>query len=191
MVPAAGLSRRMGRPKVLLPFGDTPMLVRVVETILEAGVSPVVVVTGHGRESVESALAGLPVECVFNADYEHGEMLSSVQAGVRAVAARADSMLLALADQPGVEAATIRALVSTWSESEATVVVPLYDGKRGHPVVISSALFPELLELGENETLKTLMLRYQSSTRAVDLPDPAVVADVDTPADYERALRTT
>lgn len=179
----------MGRPKPLLPFGGSPMVARVVETVLAAGgIAPVIVVTGHQRGAVESALAALPVECVYNADYEHGEMLSSVQAGARALAPRAGAVLLALADQPAIEVATVRALVGAWRESGAPIVVPLHNGRRGHPVVISSALFPEMLELGPHETLKSLMLRHKSLIREVALADDAVVTDVDTPADYERAL---
>ena len=123
VVPAAGMSRRMGRPKPLLPLGAVPMVVRVVETLFAAGgLEPLVVVTGHGREHVEAALSLLPVEFFHNPDYERGEMLSSVQAGIRAVAGRAGAVVLALADQPAVTPEIVAALVDAWRESGAPLV---------------------------------------------------------------------
>ena len=190
MVPAAGMSRRMGRPKALLPFGPAPMVARVVESLASADcVSPIVVVTGHERERVVAVLAAHDVVHVFNAQYETGEMLSSIQAGVRAVGSRAGAVVLALADQPGVEAATVRSLVGAWRETGAAIVSPLYAGRTGHPVLISSLLFDEILQLGAGESLKTLMLRHADEIVKLDVTDPAVVVDVDTPTDYQEALR--
>jgi molybdenum cofactor cytidylyltransferase len=183
------MSRRMGRPKTLLPFGAAPMVRRVVETLFAAGgVTPVVVVTGHERMLVEAAVSILPVELVHNPHYEHGEMLSSVQAGVGAVVGRADAVVLALADQPAVTPAIVRSLIDAWRESGAPLAAPLHDGRHGHPIVIAADLLPEILDLGPQDTLKTLVRRHESRRLDVPVADPAVLADVDTPEDYTSAL---
>jgi molybdenum cofactor cytidylyltransferase len=191
VVLAAGLSSRMGRFKPLLPFGGRPMVARVVESLAESGgVGPVLVVTGHRSGEVEGAVGRQPVRFVFNGDYAVGEMLSSVQAGVRALPKGAAAFVLALGDQPAVRPATIRLLVEAWAGSRAPVVVPTYAGRTGHPVVIASACGPEILALGgPGQTLKSLMHRRASQTVEVPTDDPAVLADVDTPQDYQEALR--
>ena len=190
VVLAAGLSRRMGTPKPLLPFGAAPMVARVVESVVAAGeVSPVIVVTGHERDAVVAALAGSDVVHVQNPRYREGEMLSSVQAGVRAVTGKCRAVVLALGDHPAVEPATARLLVDAWRRTDAPVVSPVYAGRGGHPVVISSTLFDEILRLDESESLKTLMRRHEREILNLDVTDPGVVADVDTPEDYQQALR--
>jgi CTP:molybdopterin cytidylyltransferase MocA len=180
----------MGRPKPLLPFGDAPMVVRVVESIQWAGeICPIVVVTGHERDAVAAALGGRDVVEVFNSRYEMGEMLSSVQAGVRAVAGRCDAVVMALGDHPAVEGVTVRSLVSAWRRTNAPVVSPVYAGRAGHPVVIAARLFDEILDLPESDSLKTLIRRHEHETLKLHVNDPGVVADVDTPEQYQQALR--
>lgn len=188
VVLAAGLSTRMGRFKPLLPFGGVPMVAAVVESL--TAVAPAVyVVTGHRRDDVAAALAGRPVRFIHNADYAGGEMVSSVQAGVRALPAGVGAFVLALADQPAVSPVTIRCLIDAWRRTRAAVVSPLYHGKRGHPVVIPSQYIPDILNLTPGETLKSFMERRAADILEIPVHDPAVRADVDTPEDYEHALR--
>jgi len=190
VVLAAGLSRRMGAHKPLLPFGAEPMVARVVDAVRAAGAAYVAVVTGHRCDDVAAALAGRDVLLVHNPHYRDGEMLSSAQAGVRAVARCCDAALLALGDQPAIEPATIASLIAAWRPTSAAIVAPVYDGRGGHPVLISSRLFDELLRLDAAESLKTLMRRHIDQTLKLEVNDPGVLTDVDTPADYERALRS-
>jgi molybdenum cofactor cytidylyltransferase len=188
VVLAAGLSRRMGAHKPLLPFGGEPMVARVVDAVRTAGAACVAVVTGHRADAVAVALAGRDVLLVHNPHYRDGEMLSSVQAGVRAVAQSCGAALLALGDQPAIGPATIASLIAAWRGTSAAIVSPVYDGRGGHPVLISSRLFDELLRLDSSESLKTLMRRHVEDTLKLEVDDPGVLTDVDTPADYERAL---
>ena len=191
VVLAAGLSSRMGRFKPLLPFGGRPMVARVVESLVEAAcVGPIQVVTGHRSGEVEGAVGRRSVRFVYNSEYAVGEMLSSVQAGVRALPSDAAAFVLALGDQPAVRPATVRMLVEARARSKAPVVVPTYAGRTGHPVVIASACVPDILTLdGPGQTLKSLMHRRADETVEVATDDPAVLADVDTPEDYQEALR--
>ncbi len=187
IVLAAGLSSRMGEFKPLLPFDERPMLWRVIESLRNGGVASVIVVTGHRREEVETALRDLDVQCVFNPQFASGEMLSSVQTGVRALP-NASDFLLALGDQPAVRPATIKVLLR--QDREHKIVLPIYHERRGHPLCFHHSLAAEILALAEEETLKTVVRRHAGQTLQVPVRDEAILHDVDTPADYELALRT-
>jgi len=177
----------MGQPKALLPMGDELLIRRVVRNLIESqALSHILIVTGHSRDAIEAALCDLDVTFVHNDDYDAGGMLSSIQAGIRAVPAEANAALITLGDQPLVEPATIGAIVTS---PQSTVVIPSYQGKRGHPVLIARQHFDAVLALAPDETLKNFMTRQ---THALELPvdDPAVVADIDTQEDYQRALKS-
>jgi molybdenum cofactor cytidylyltransferase len=188
IVLAAGMSKRMGQFKPLLPFGDRPMLVRVLEALQTAGIETIVVVTGHQRQRIEDAVSALNVQCIHNAQYATGEMLSSVQTGVRALSASHD-FLLVLGDQPAVQVSTIKVLWQRRQEQpDAKIVLPTYRARRGHPLIFHSSCVPEILELAPHETLKTIVQRHAAHTIEVPVEDAAIREDVDTPEDYQRAL---
>lgn len=197
VVPAAGMSRRMGRLKPLLPFGDKPMLARVSENLAAAGAAPVIVVTGHAAPDIVAALRasgsrdanGGDLLCAHNADYAAGGMLSSVQTGVRALPEDAEAFLLALGDQPMVRPATLRALLRARRETGAPIVRPVHGGRRGHPVLFDARCAPDILALPAGATLKTYVTQRRAEAVEVAVDDAAVLADVDTPEDYQRALR--
>jgi molybdenum cofactor cytidylyltransferase len=198
VILAAGMSRRMGRPKALLPLGGLPMIVRVVAPIISLGsVDPIVVVTGHQSEQVVGAMDGCEVEFVHNPDYEAGGMLSSVKTGCRAVADRCDAFFLVLGDQPLIREQTYQMLrrdMGLWPmpsnshgpEARVTMTQPVYRGRHGHPILVSSDCISEILFLPDDATLKTFTQRIES--REIEVNDPAVLSDIDTPLDYDRAL---
>lgn len=192
IVLAAGLSARMGgRFKPLLPVGGRPMIARAVGCLREAPeVGVVIVVTGHRADAVREAAGGNGVVFVHNAFYETGGMVSSAQAGVRALPGGFDGFLLSLGDQPAVRAGTISRLIGAWRTSAATIAVPAYHGKRGHPVVLSARCAADVLNLNDDQTLKAVVERYKEQTVEVDVEDSGVVTDVDTPEDYERLLKS-
>ena len=202
------MSRRMGQFKPLLPFGGKPMVIRVIESLAEAGgIDSVVVVIGHRAHEMRVAISGgtgaspvqsdertggapVPrVSLVHNSNYEHGEMLSSIKVGVRALPDEADAFLLTLGDQPAVKPETICHLLAAWRGTRAALVSPKYLDRRGHPIILSSKCIPEILGLRPDETLKTFMQRRANEILEVPVEDPAVICDVDTPQDYEQALR--
>ena len=124
VVLAAGMSRRMGRPKALLPLGERTLIARVVETIRNSGVvDQIVVVTGHRAEEIERELSSFDVKFVHNEDFADGEMLSSVKIGAGAIADQCDAFFLVLADQPLVSESTFRELVASHLYPPATPVV--------------------------------------------------------------------
>lgn len=198
VVLAAGMSRRMGRPKALLPLGGLPMIARVVEPLLAIdAIDPIVVVTGHHADQVVAAMDGNQVEFVHNTNYVDG-MLSSVKVGLRAIAGRCDAFFLALGDQPLVQPTTYLEMLNRdmglWlmpnrshaPEARATMLQPTFDGRHGHPILLSAQSIEPILALTADATLKD----YTRSVSTIEIPadDPGVLADIDTPEDYDHAV---
>lgn len=188
IVLAAGLSRRMGRFKLLLPWGERTVIGQVVATLEEAGVPEVIVVTGHRAADVATALAGTSARIVFNPDYAAGEMLSSIQTGLRALTGDPDpkdlkAALLCLGDQPQMETATVRAVLAA---GEGTgwqrVVIPSYRGRGGHPILLPRFIWPEVL--AATDTLRAVLAAHRPHTHYLAVDTPTVLADLDTPEDY-------
>ena len=194
VVLAAGMSRRMGRPKALLPLAGLPLIVRVIGPILSVGsIDPIVVVTGHHAEQVMRAMDGCDVGFAHNPDYEAGGMLSSVKTGVRAIPDECDAFFLVLGDQPLVQSPTYRALLDRdmglWpmhSGSHVPMLQPTFNTRRGHPILLSSDCIDDVLALPEDATLRDYTHRISKIEVPVD--DPGIHADIDTPHDYDRAV---
>jgi CTP:molybdopterin cytidylyltransferase MocA len=187
IVLAAGMSRRMGRHKPLLPIGDRAMIAHVVDRFPLAGVDSVYVVTGFESANVMAALGSRDVVEVHNANHRDGGMLSSVQCAVRA-ARDCEAFFLSLGDQPFISPDTLREMMSAFASPEASIVLPSYRGKHGHPILIDSAFADEILSLEPDQTLNDFIKRHTDGTREIDVDDPAVVEDIDTPDDYARVL---
>ena len=190
VVLAAGLSKRMGAFKPLLPLGGKALVVHVIETLKAVDeIQTIVVVTGHEERRLRAALQAAAVSCVHNAGYAAGEMLSSVQTGLRALPSDVEAVVLALGDQPAVQPETVRRLVRIWLEQRPPLALPVFHGRRGHPVLLCMSLRPEILALPENATLRTVVHRHLGEAVQIAVDDSAVIADVDTPEDYQRARR--
>lgn len=184
VVLAAGSSSRFGGQKLLALLDGTPVVRWSVEALLEAGLADVVVVLGRDAPEVRAALAGLPVRCVTNAAYAQG-LSGSLRAGVMALGDTVTAAVLALGDQPRVGAAVVRALCEAYRESRSPIVVPVYEGVRGNPVLVDRSLFGELLAVTGDEGARGVIARDAARVHRVELPY-AMPADVDTRADLER-----
>ena len=217
IVLAAGLSARMGRPKLLLPYGERTVVEQVVSVLLASPSGEVLVVTGHEREAVERALAGWPVRAVFNPDYATGEMLSSVQVGLGAASAESRAALLAVGDMPAVEVGVVAQLVAAYTNlpespvlpapaspcgpgseakdplsgrcSDDYVYIPSYQMRAGHPVLVPRSYWLAILALPRGASLRSVWQAEGSRIQWVTVDTPSVLRDMDTPADYERELR--
>ena len=156
---AAGESRRMGQPKMLLPWGATTVLGQVV-SIFSAGLSlkldqridpqpGIIVVTGGARILVEAEAARLaeqyPLRMVYNPDYALGGMVSSIQAGLTALGPEIIAALIGLGDQPQVREETIRQICTAFEQTGSPIVIPSFQNRRGHPWLAARALWPELI----------------------------------------------
>ncbi len=182
LVLAAGRSSRMGGPNNLLETISGRPLVRIAaEAALASRTRPVIVVTGHQRERIEAALAGLPVTFVHNPHYADG-LGTSLRAGIAALPADADAVVVCLGDMPQVDAALIDRLIGAFDPDKgALVVVPTIAGQRGNPVLWSRRFFPDLMAVEGDIGARHLIGRYGEAVAEVPLAGPAALTDVDTP----------
>jgi molybdenum cofactor cytidylyltransferase len=186
IVLAAGRSSRMGGPnKLLAEIGGRPLVRMVVEEALASRARPVIVVTGHQRERVEAALAGLPVTFVHNPHFADG-LGGSLKTGIAALPAEVDGVIVCLGDMPQVDAALIDRLIGALDPGKgALVVVPTIDGKRGNPVVWSRRFFGDLMTVEGDVGARHLIGRYPEAVAEVPLSGTAALTDVDTPEALE------
>ena len=189
IVLAAGLSTRMGRLKQLLPYGEHTVIEQVVSVLLASPVSEVVVVTGHQRSAVETALAKWPVRSVFNPDYAEGEMLSSAQAGLRTVSGESRAVLLAVGDMPAIEGNVVAQLIETYrAAGDGYVYIPSHQMRAGHPVLVPRPYWGAILSLRAGDNLRSVLRAKSTRVQWVIVDTPSVLQDIDTPTDYGRDL---
>lgn len=186
IVLAAGLSQRMGRPKLLLPWGQTTVIAHVVAVLSQAGLDDVMVVTGAGAEQVQAALAGGPAQVTFNPRFAEDQMVFSLAVGFAALPASVDAALIALGDQPQMESEVVRQVLAAYQETGAALVIPSYQQRRGHPWIIRRQLWPEIAALAPGETMRQVVNRHAHEIRYVLVDRPSILKDLDTPQDYER-----
>jgi molybdenum cofactor cytidylyltransferase len=183
IILAAGRSSRMGAFKPLLPFGDKTVIECCIDYLREAGVETIVVVAGHRAAELRERLSG--VTFAINPDPD-SEMGASIAAGIRELPDSAEATLIALADHPAVPAKVVTTLLDTWQHA-AAIVIPTWQNRGGHPVLIDLSLKPELLNLASTGGLRTLLQTHEEDVRRVAVDSPFVARDMDTWDDY-RAL---
>ncbi|HSF83984.1 MAG TPA: selenium cofactor biosynthesis protein YqeC, partial [Anaerolineales bacterium] len=185
IVLAAGKASRFGRAKQVLEWRGETLVHRAARTALEAGLKPVVVVTGAYRTEIQTALADLQVELVHNPDWEAGQS-TSVRAGVDALHEHGGSAVFLLVDQPLVSTSLIQRLVETHAASLGPVIAPQAGGRRANPVLFDRRTFPELLALEGDQGGRQLFSKYAPTW--VTWHDESVLREIDTPEDYQSLL---
>ena len=208
IILAAGESRRMGRPKPLLPWGKTTVLGQVVSVFAAAGIEEIVVVTGGARAQVEGLVTELarefPVRAAHNPNYANGGMLSSIQRGLQDLPQPPPSLrdtspksfgfgggwervsaLIALGDQPQVREETVRRICAAYRQNTSPLVVPSFNQRRGHPWLVDRGLWPEILALPPATTPQQFLRAHAGQVEYVPA-DESILQDLDTPEDYQR-----
>ncbi len=194
VVLAAGRSSRFRAEggqevsKLVARFGGKPLVRHAAEAALASRARPVVVVTGHAREAVEAALAGLPLLFAHNPDFASG-LASSLKTGVAALPARVAGALVLLGDMPAIEAPLLDRLIAAFAARPlALAAAPVHAGRRGNPVLLSRALFAALSRLEGDEGARRL-LREADPQRIVevDVESGGVTLDIDTPGELAAA----
>lgn len=186
VVLAAGQSRRMGQPKLVLPWGQTTVIARVAEVLLEAGLAEVIVVTGGSYTDVETALQHLPVQTIFNPQYTGNDMLRSLQVGLGKHHENIQATLVALGDQPQIEVDTVRALAEAYQETGSPLIIPSFNNRRGHPWLVSRTIWPNVFALDAPATLRDFLNQHRDQIHYLTVTTPSILKDLDTPADYDR-----
>ena len=187
MVLAAGRSRRMGTQKLLLPYGGKPLIAQVVDELLRSPVDQVFVVIGKDGKPILEAIAGRCMHCVTNTQAED-EMLHSVRCGLKAMPEESAAVMVALGDQPGITADVVAELVLSFHATGRGIVVPTFEGKRGHPLLFAMHYRDEILTRHEGRGLRGLLEAHPQDVFELEVATSGVLEDIDLPEDYRRAI---
>jgi molybdenum cofactor cytidylyltransferase len=189
IVLAAGESRRMGRPKLLLPYGDGTILETVVRNVTLSQADGVVVVLGGYRREVGEKLRSFAVKRVINPAYREG-MLSSVRRGLSSLPSSARATIFVLADQPDISTSVIDSVIEAYRRTKKGIVLPVFRKRRGHPLLIDLKYRREVEALSPDIGLRGLLREHGDDILEVRVSSPAILRDIDGPADYAKAVGT-
>lgn len=187
---AAGESKRMGRPKLLLPLGGRTIIEQAVDNLLGSRVDEVVVVVGYRAQELGEKIARKPVKIVRNRRYRQG-MSTSLIAGLNGIDRRAQAIMIALADQPFVESSLIDELLEEFKKQDKGILIPVCQGQRGHPVILSLKYKERLLALRGDVGARPLIEENPDDLLEVPVESNSVNMDLNTPEDYTKLVRPT
>jgi molybdenum cofactor cytidylyltransferase len=187
VVLAAGLSSRMGVQKLLLPFGGKTVVGHIVDQLLASTIDEVHIVVGHQAEQIIAELSGRAVSIVNNPDYESG-MLSSVRCGLKSLPEKCRAVMVVLGDQPSITTELIDQMLKSFAATEKDILIPLYKGKRGHPILFSLKYRDEIMTHYDDVGLRGLMHKHSEDMFELEVPTASVLCDMDYPQDYRREL---
>ena len=188
MVLAAGESKRMGRPKQLLPFGKHTLIETVIDHVLQSQVERIIVVLGAKKELVAKRLTKYSVSIVFNSRYQDG-MLSSIQLGFEAIAKEATAAIIILGDQPTIPGRVIDRIINAYRNSGKGIIIPTHKERRGHPVLIDTKYRTEIAALDSAVGLRALVHEHPDDIEEVNVDSPAILKDIDYPEDYIEEIK--
>jgi CTP:molybdopterin cytidylyltransferase MocA len=185
LVLAGGISSRMGFPKALMPIGNSFFLLRIYEQLVSAGVSPVHMVINTGlRSSLEAQMSKFAAgKLVLNGEPALGQ-IHSLKLGLQSAASSgAAGVLVALVDQPGISPDTLREIREKSAAAPGKIIVPVCDGKNGHPIVIPAACFGAFVDAPKGKNARDVIEENADTVKHVEIRDSQILADVDSPED--------
>jgi molybdenum cofactor cytidylyltransferase len=180
---AAGQSKRMGKPKLLMPFGQSTIIEQAVDNLLDSAADEVIVVLGNRANAVRRLIADRPVKLVVNPDYEQG-MSTSIVAGLKLADHRTKAAMLALGDQPLIDSQTINRLISGFRSHDKGIAIPTYQGDRGHPVIFHIKYKGPLLALKGDVGARQIIKDNPGDILEVAVDCEGIKIDIDTAACY-------
>jgi len=187
LVLAAGYSSRMKRNKMLLPFAGSTVIENTVGKFLQSQVDGVALVVGSEGEKIQHILASYPVQLIDNPRFAQG-MSSSVQEGVRVLKEDAElaGIMIIPGDMPLIKKETVNAILARFEETSFPIIIPVYHGKRGHPVLFAKSLFPQLMEVSGDVGAREVVRRNYEQCCFLEVEDQGVLIDIDSPEEYTR-----
>ena len=187
LILAAGKSERMGQQKLLMPYGEKTILENIIEKALDSKAVTVKVVVGSHRDEIQDLIKDHPIEIVENIDFEKG-MLSSVQCGFNALSSTTRAGMILLGDQPMVQTLIINKLIDSYEKTGKGIIIPFYNNKRGHPVLIDTKYIPRINQLDHSIGLRQLMDECSGDIHELEVETNTILKDIDTIEDYKREL---
>ncbi|MFC2048310.1 molybdenum cofactor cytidylyltransferase [Chloroflexota bacterium] len=184
---AAGEAKRMGKTKQLMPWRQSTMVEQAIDNLLSSAVDEVIVVVGHKAEEVTKVIADKAVKLVVNPDYEQG-MSTSVIAGLNLLDSQTQAVMLALGDQPFIDSQTINRLIDEFYSHDKGIIIPTYQGRRGHPIIFVSKYKEELLGLTGDIGGRQIIENHPDDVLEVAVESESILADIDTIGDYQSHL---
>lgn len=178
---AAGQSKRMGSNKQLLPLAGKPFIRHCLDNLFAAGLDNIVVVLGPSGNQIEPVISELPVFIVWNSAQE-SDMADSVRIGVNALPDNVTGVLICLGDHPLVKPATIQKISTHFVTHPDKIIIPRYAGKNGHPTLFPRTVIEEIFAV---PTLRDIVNRHTNRHALLDISDPGVTMDIDTPEDFQ------
>ncbi|MBT3176812.1 MAG: molybdenum cofactor cytidylyltransferase [Desulfobacula sp.] len=188
VILAAGSASRMGKTKQLLPFGKTTLLGQVILNARESALDEIIVVLGHNAHKITQTLDLRHIKIIRNKEYSKGQSTSLIK-GLENVSAQCDAAMFLLGDQPLVNAAIINHLIIDFERARKSIIIPYFNDKRGNPVIIARPLFHRLESLSADTGARVIFDEFKKSILKVQIPDKAILVDVDTMDDYEKLFK--
>jgi len=190
VILAAGESKRMGSPKALLLYNDRTFLEHLLDITRHPKIGAQLIVLGAGAEAISKQVGLKPEMVVINPDWESGQ-LSSIKTAVKSIGSKpTDGVLLCLVDHPLITSSLVHELVETFHRVGKAIVVPTFHGKRGHPVIFGSKLFPELLEAPEETGARSVVWKHASEVHEVPTGEEGIILNLNDPETFRSATRT-
>jgi molybdenum cofactor cytidylyltransferase len=187
---AAGESKRMGKPKLLLNLGLSNIINTTIENLLKSEISELIIVLGHESQKIKSSLSiqDKRIKFVINKNYREG-MSTSIKCGVLTVSKESEAFLIALGDQPLISPNIINSIIEKYQSSGAGIVTVMHQSLRGHPVIISKKYFEEILSLNGDIGARDLLKKHLDDTVSVSIESSEEFFDIDRIQDYEELKR--
>ncbi len=180
----------MGSPKMILPYEEMTIIGKVIENILASYVEKVVVVLGSDKEQVMGVIEKYPVLHCYNSNYGDG-MLTSVKCGFSFIPDDFRAAMVFLGDQPMTETSVINLVIEAYIESDKGIVVPVFKGKRGHPLLVDKRYRDDILNLNEPDGLRGFLRKHPDDLLGVETDNPSILKDIDTKEGYINEISNT
>ena len=184
----AGESKRMGRDKLLLPWGKRTILEHCLQVLLRSKIKEVIVVLNPQNTVLTNGLGEKRIKVVLNPDYKKG-MSSSIRRGIRALNPKSDGILIALGDMVFLRSRTIDAILRAFREEKGNIILPSFRGRQGHPVLFHRKYKGELLKIKGDTGGKSIIMKHPEDVFVIQVKSRGVIRDIDTWVEYKKELR--
>ncbi len=185
IILAAGLSARMGQPKMLLPWGNKTIIEHVVESCGNAA-QEILVVTGKLFPEISDRFKTSDVKVIFNPQYANEEMLDSLRAGLALLGPEVEAVFIVLGDQPFLKPEILRKEIEIFNRTGGKIIIPSFQMRRGHPWLVHRDLFTDFFALEPGQTMRDFLQKHKDQIAYCEVNDGTILLDLDTPEDYEK-----